>query len=183
MRLLRVVQITNSFSQVLARLTGVLIIILMMGVVSDSFLRGVFGVAVWGVLELSILILLGLIYLGLPATQADRVNFRVSVFTDRLPKRFDHAVAGLLLVLQLVVIGILCWFTWGSAIFSYKRQEVSMGMVEIPLWGHRTVIAFGLTLFWWQSLMAGVEFYVQGKHPYALNILADVKVAIDRQTL
>ncbi len=156
----------------------------MLGVVVDSTTaRGLLASRSGACLNSARSILLALIYLGLPATQADRVNFRVSVFTDRLPKRLDHVLAGLLLLLQLVVIGILCWFAWRSAIFSYHRQEVSMGMVEIPLWGHRALIAFGLTLFWWQSLMAGVEFLLQHKHPYAMDLLADVTVAIDRQTL
>jgi TRAP-type mannitol/chloroaromatic compound transport system permease small subunit len=181
--LLACARITSSFSRGLARLTGLLIIVMMLGVVTDSLLRGVANVALWGVLELSTMLLLALIYLGLPSTQAERINFRVSVFTDRLPPRVSLALGGLLLLLQLVVLAILCWFTWRSAVFSFTRQEVSIGMVEILLWPHRTLVAFGLTLLWWQALMSGFELLLHGKHPYVVDIRAEVEGAIGRQAL
>ena len=181
--LLRVSRASSSISQGLARLTGLLIILLMIGVVADSLLRGVFGIAVWGILEFSTLMLLALIYLGLPSTQAERVNFRVSVFTDMLPSRWNFLLAGVLLLLQLGVLGVLCWFTWRSAIFSYSREEVSMGMVEIPLWPHRGLVSLGLSALWLQSLMSGIDLIIQKQHPYATDVIAEVEGAIQRQTL
>jgi TRAP-type transport system small permease protein len=172
---------TNALSQGMARLTGLLIIVLMLGVVLDSLLRGAANIALWGVLELSTMMLLALIYLGLPATQAERVNFRVSVITDRLPRRAHLVLGGLLLLLQSVVLAVLCWFTWGSAVFSFNREEVSIGLVEIPLWPHRALVALGLTLLWWQGLVSGIELLLHGKHPYELDLKAEVEGAIGRQ--
>ena len=181
--LLASARVSSSLSQALARFTGLLIIVLMLGVVNDSLLRGVFDIAIWGVLEFSTLLLLALIYFGLPSTQAERVNFRVSVFTDRLPKNVNLVLAGVLILLQLVVLGILGWFTWQSTLFSFAREEVSMGMVEIPLWPHRALVSLGLTLTWWQSLMSGIELVLNGCHPYALNAITELEGAIERQTL
>jgi len=172
---------TNAVSRGMARLTGLLIIVLMLGVVTDSLLRGGANIALWGVLELSTMMLLALVYLGLPATQAERMNFRVSVLTDRLPPRLHLIVGGLMLLLQLVVLAILCWFGWGSALFSYHRQEVSIGLVEIPLWPHRTLVALGLTLLWWQTVVSAIELVLEGKHPYELDLQAEVEGAIGRQ--
>lgn len=174
---------TNALSCALARLTGLLIIVMMLGVVADSLLRGVSNIAIWGVLELSTMMLLALIYLGLPSTQAERVNFRVSVFADRLPPRAGLALAGLLLLLQLGVLGILSWFSWRSAVFSFTREEVSIGLVEIPLWPHRALVALGLTFLWWQALMTAIELLLHGKHPYVLDLRAEVESAIGRQAL
>lgn len=174
---------TNALSRAMARMTGLLIIVLMLGVVLDSLLRGTANIALWGVLELSTMMLLALIYLGLPATQAERVNFRVSVFTDRLPRRVHLGLGGVLLLLQLVVLTVLCWFCWGSAVFSFNRQEVSIGLVEIPLWPHRVLVAFGLTLLCWQTLMSGIELLLHGKHPYEVDLKAEVEGAIGRQAV
>lgn len=179
--LLACARITGACSRQMARLTGLLIIVLMLAVVADSALRGGFNIALWGVLELGTMILLALIYLGLPATQAERVNFRVSVFTDRIPRRAGLVLGGLLLLVQLPILAVLCWFTWRSAVFSFQRQEVSMGVVEIVLWPHRAMVAAGLTLLWWQSLMSAIELLLEGKHPYMVDIRSEVEAAIGRQ--
>jgi TRAP-type mannitol/chloroaromatic compound transport system permease small subunit len=172
---------TDALSRGMARLTGLLIIVLMLAVVADSLLRGTANIAMWGVLELSTMMLLALVYLGLPATQAERVNFRVSVFTDRLPRRVHLVLGGVLLLLQLALLAILAWFSWRSALFSLHRQEVSIGLAEIPLWPHRTLVALGLTLLWWQTVMSGIELVLHGKHPYELDLKAEVEGAIGRQ--
>ena len=117
----------------------------------------------------------------LPATQAERVNFRVSVFTDRLPRRLHLALGGVLLLLQLALLAILAWFSWRSALFSFHRQEVSIGLVEIPLWPHRALVALGLTLLCWQAFVSGIELVLHGKHPYELDLKAEVEGAIGRQ--
>ena len=98
-----------SASRAMARITGVLIILIMIAVVIDAVLRGMMGIAIWGVLEVGVLLLLALIYLGLPATQANRENFRVSIFAERFPPWVDRIVTWLLLGVQLAVLGILCW--------------------------------------------------------------------------
>ena len=169
-----------SASRAMARLTGVLIIIIMIAVVIDAVLRGMMGIAIWGVLELGVLLLLALIYLGLPATQANRENFRVSILAERFPPWLDRIVTWLLLALQLTMIGILVWASWRSTIFSYNRDEVSFGMVQIPLWPSRGMVSVGLSLLWLQSLAATVEYGLFGKHPYQVDIETELKGEIGK---
>lgn len=165
----------SEISQGFAKVTGLLIIVMMLGVVVDAVLRGLAGVAIWGVLELSVLLLLTLIYFGIPATQALRENFRVSIFADALPPKIGNFIAWLLLVLQIAVIGMLVWFTWRAAIWSFTREEVSIGLVEIPLWPSRSMVALGLTLFLLQTLMSAIEFWLLGKHPYARDLDEEIR--------
>ncbi|MFM8546151.1 MAG: TRAP transporter small permease subunit [Betaproteobacteria bacterium] len=169
-----------SASRAMARLTGVLIIIIMIAVVIDAVLRGMLGIAVWGVLELGVLLLLALIYLGLPATQANRENFRVSILAERFPPWLYQIVTWLLLALQLLMIGILVWTSWRSTVFSYNRDEVSVGMVQIPLWPSRGMVSLGLSLLWLQSLAAAVEYGLLGKHPYQVDIETELKGEIGK---
>jgi len=173
--LITLTQRVSGLSQTFARITGVLIIVMMLGVVIDAVLRGVAGVAIWGVLELSVLLLLTLIYFGIPATQSLRENFRVSIFADALPPRLGNVIAWLLLMLQIAVIGMFVWFTWRAAIWSYTREEVSIGLVEIRLWPSRSMVALGLTLFLLQTLMSALEFWLLGKHPYARELDEEIR--------
>jgi TRAP-type mannitol/chloroaromatic compound transport system permease small subunit len=169
---------TAAISQAMARVTGLLIIVIMLAVVIDAVLRGGLGIALWGVLEVGVLLLLALIYFGLPATQAGRENFRVSIVTERLPPWLDRLVAWMLMLVQLVIIGILCWVTWRSAIFSFNRDEVSIGMVQIPLWPSRVMVAAGLCMLLVQSLASAVEFALLGKHPYAVDLATEIRAEI-----
>lgn len=173
--LISLAKVVSGISCGLARVTGILIIIMMLGVVIDAALRGVAGIAIWGVLELSVLLLLSLIYFGIPATQALRENFRVSIFADALPKRIGDIVAWLLLGLQVAIVGMFAWFTWSAAVFSYTREEVSIGLVQIPLWPSRTMVALGLTLLLLQTIMSAIEFALLGKHPYSRDLTDEIK--------
>lgn len=174
-KLISLAEKVGEISQVFARVTGLLIILMMLGVVIDAVLRGVAGVAIWGVLELSVLLLLTLIYFGIPATQTLRENFRVSIFADALPQKLGNIVAWLLLLLQIAVIGMFVWFTWRAAIWSFTREEVSIGLVEIRLWPSRSMVALGLTLFLLQTVMSAIEFWILGKHPYARDLDKEIR--------
>ena len=167
-------------SRAMARVTGVLLIIIMIAVVIDAVLRGMMGIAIWGVLEVGVLLLLALIYLGLPATQANRENFRVSIFAERFPPWFDRIVTWLLLGVQLAVLGILCWTSWRSSIYSFNRDEVSFGMVQIPLWPSRAMVSVGLTLLIIQSITAALEYALTGRHPYQVDIETELKGEIGK---
>ena len=169
-----------SASRAMARITGVLIILIMIAVVIDAVLRGMMGIAIWGVLEVGVLLLLALIYLGLPATQANRENFRVSIFAERFPPWVDRIVTWLLLAVQLAVLGILCWTSWRSSIYSFNRDEVSFGMVQIPLWPSRAMVSVGLTLLLIQSIAAALEYALVGRHPYQVDIETELKGEIGK---
>jgi len=164
----------------MAQFTGVLIIIIMIAVVIDAVLRGMLGIAIWGVLELGVLLLLALVYLGLPATQANRENFRVSILAERFLPWLDRIVTCLLLVLQLTMIGILVWASWRSTIFSFNRDEVSFSMVQISLWPSRGMVSLGLSLLWLQSLAAALEYGLLGKHPYQVDVETELKGEIEK---
>jgi TRAP-type mannitol/chloroaromatic compound transport system permease small subunit len=169
-----------SASRAMARVTGVLIILIMIAVVIDAVLRGIMGIAIWGVLEVGVLLLLALIYLGLPATQANRENFRVSIFAERFPPWVDRIVTWLLLGVQLAVLGILCWTSWRSSIYSFNRDEVSFGMVQIPLWPSRAMVSVGLSLLIIQSITAALEYALAGRHPYKVDIETELKGEIGK---
>jgi TRAP-type mannitol/chloroaromatic compound transport system permease small subunit len=174
-QLIRLTERSGAFCKVLARFTGLLIIALMIGVVADAMLRGMAGVAIWGVLEISVLLLLALIFFGLPSTLALRENFRVSIIADAFPKWLGTPIAWTLLALQLAVIAMLAWFTWRSAIYSFTRQEVAIGMVEIPLWPSRTLVALGFSILVIQTIMLALEFAIKGEHPYAVDLETEIR--------
>ena len=179
----KLITTSRSVASVMAGVTGLLTIVMILGVVVDASLRGTAGIAVWGVLELCTLLLLAMIYFGLPSTQSERENFRVSIITDLMPMKLNLFISGVLLLLQITVLGLLCWFTWRAAIFSFNRDEVSIGLVEISLWPHRFMIATGLTVLTFQSVVSGLDLLLNGKHPFAPDQAIELAQAVRQQTL
>ncbi len=179
----KLIMTSRSVTLAMAGVTGLLTIVMMLGVVLDAFLRGTAGIAVWGVLELCTLLLLAMIYFGLPSTQSERENFRVSIITDLMPMKVNLFISGILLLLQIVVLGLLCWFTWRAAIFSFNRDEVSIGLVEISLWPHRFMIAMGLSVLTFQSIVSGLDLLLNGKHPFAPDQALELAQAVRQQKL
>lgn len=179
----KLIATSRSVTRAMASVTGLLTIVMILGVVVDASLRGTAGIAVWGVLELCTLLLLAMIYFGLPSTQSERENFRVSIITDLMPAKLNLFVSGILLLLQIVVLGLLCWFTWRAAIFSFNRDEVSIGLVEISLWPHRFMIAMGITVLIFQSVVSGLDLLLNGRHPFAPDQAIELAQAVRQQTL
>jgi TRAP-type mannitol/chloroaromatic compound transport system permease small subunit len=100
-----------------------------------------------------------------------------------MPMKLNLFISGLLLLLQIIVLGLLCWFTWRAAIFSFNRDEVSIGLVEISLWPHRFMIATGLTVLTFQSVVSGLDLLLNGKHPFAPDQAIELAQAVRQQTL
>lgn len=176
--ILSLVRRVDSVSRAMARVTGYLTVVIMAGVVVDAVFRGGLDIALWGILEIGVLLLLALIYFGLPATQANRENFRVSIIADRFPPALDKLVTWLLLALQLAVLGILFWTTWRSSIFSFNRDEVTFGLVQIPLWPSRVMVSLGFTLLIAQTLATAIEYALTGKHPYAVDLKTEIQAEV-----
>ena len=173
----------SALCKTLARITGLFIILLMMIVVVDALLRGGAGIAIWGVLEGSVLLLLALIYFGLPSTLALRENFRVSILAEKMPPWIGNPVAWLLLALQLAIMVMLAWFTWRSAIYSFTREEASMGLVQIPLWPSRTMVAIGFSILVLETVVLAIEFAFKGEHPYALDLEDEIREELGESKL
>ena len=100
----KLITTSRSVTLAMAGVTGLLTIVMILGVVVDASLRGTAGIAVWGVLELCTLLLLAMIYFGLPSTQSERENFRVSIITDLMPMKLNLFISGVLLLLQIIIL-------------------------------------------------------------------------------
>jgi len=156
-------------SQLCAEVSGWLVIPMMFSIFLDAVLRGLFNVALLGVVESNSLLLVTLIYMGLAGAQASGANFRLTLVTERLPQRVQAVLSGVGWLFVLCVLAILGWFCVQEALFSYAKGETSYGLVSFPLWPSRIVVAFGLALLWLQLLVDGLVFFRDGRDPFAAS--------------
>lgn len=156
----------RRISQLAAEAAGWLIIPMMLIVVLDAGLRGFFNVAMSGVPELSSLLLVSMIYFGLAGAQSRGANFRVSFIDDLLPERANKALLLVLMVVVIVTLSLVLYFTVNTALYSFARNETSYGLIQFPVWPARAVVCGGLLLLVIQYLADAVLLIAEGKHPF-----------------
>lgn len=97
-------------------------------------------------IEISQLLLVSLVFLGLSAAQQQRQNFAIEVFTRNLPVPVQHAFKLVGYVVCLGIVALLAWPSTNQAISSFNRNEMGFGIVAFPIWPARIVLAVGLWL-------------------------------------
>lgn len=117
---------------VIRRLTGAmgflasaLVILLILHVTADVFLRNVIGYPLTGTIEVvSLLYMIGICFLPLALTDERDAHISVEVLTELMPPRIVRwlIIAGT--ALAIVVMGFLCWRTWLEAMTQMRKGTV-----------------------------------------------------------
>ena len=134
-------------------LSGLAIFAITIIVMLDVAMRAAFNAPVPGTTELSTLLLVGLIYLGLASVQSRKQNYRVEIMIGFLPPRPRLILEGVTTLLSAVAVGILAWFTSIEAWNATLAQEMSFGAIIFPVWPARVIVAGGLILLTLQLLL------------------------------
>ncbi|MFU8864262.1 MAG: TRAP transporter small permease subunit [Rhodobacterales bacterium] len=162
MRAFRAIEI---FNRNLGVLSGFATLIVTLLIVTDITLRGIFNAPLRGATELSTLLLIALVYLGLASVQAGKHNYQVEILTVALPRVFRWRLEIFTTLLSAVAIGILAYHTSLEAIHSTTRRESSFGAIIFPIWPARLVIAVGFILLYLQLMIDALQLYLGGPPP------------------
>ncbi|UOM36577.1 TRAP transporter small permease [Acuticoccus sp. I52.16.1] len=115
-------------------------------VVLDVAARNLAGASVPGVLEVTEVTLVAIVYLGLAMAQRRQEHVSLSMVVDRLGGRWQR---GAHFIAILVCLGVTLWFAcaaWDAALTAFARGEYRFGLVAVPIWPARFAIAIGLTV-------------------------------------
>jgi TRAP-type transport system small permease protein len=145
-RILRRVEILS------AGLAASIILALMVLVVSDVLGRKLFNAPVQGTIEIASLTLPAIVFLTMSYIQSMREHVTIDIFTERLSRTTQQLldIFGLGVAVSLMVIVI--FKTTGSAWTSTRNGEFTMGIVQVPVWPARILVAYGSGLFFLRLL-------------------------------
>lgn len=105
------------------------------------------GLAIPGLSEISGFLLVGASFFGLAYTFVHGGHIRVTLVTGQLPPKVRVFVELCCLSIALLLCGYLGWFTWVLVLDSIAFNEVSYGMVPVPLWIPQSAMLLGTLLF------------------------------------
>lgn len=141
-------------------LAGAGIALLMLPTVADVTFRKIAGPSLPGMVEISEIFLVIVVYLAMPAAMARRVHIFSPIMTSRLPERLAETLRtiGAVLVAATLIVMVI-----GSSVIAWDSvvvQEVRFGLVQVPIWPAKVAVPVGLGLMLIETL-----FQIFGKTP------------------
>lgn len=151
----------NGIENALAWGTGVVamvfLLFLMLGTSADVASRFFLGSSIPGVFELAELALVVCVLFGLGWTQQDRKHIRVTILTERLPPGVSAALEALAWTATAVFLMIIAAPASHEAWLSTLEREFRWGVVRMPVWWVKIIVALGLWLASLQMLKCAAE--------------------------
>lgn len=149
----------SAIAAVLAAACGLLIALMLVGEVLSRSLR---GTSIAGSYELSELLLVAMVFLGLSQAERSGTHVRSEIVTSRLPSAVAKWVrcAGC-----MVALGIVIWMTLATAEraqHAYSIGEFRQGLIQFPIWPARVIVAAGLALLALELLLSALRHVVPG---------------------
>ena len=112
-----------------------------------------FGVPVPGATEITESTMVLIVFGALTYTQIRRSHIRVELLYMRAGARGQAAMDVFASLMAVLFFSLLLWQAVGEALFSIKIDEATFGLVRMPLWPARIVLAAGTALLILQLLL------------------------------
>ena len=131
---------------VIAWLCAALLLTMMAMTVVDVIGRYVFSTPVQGSIELTELMLLAVIFLGLPAATLDREHVTVDLITDRLSGIVERVRRPVILIGGALVQAVIGWRLWITAtqVAGYGGTTASLKIPVAPF-GYAAAVLCGIS--------------------------------------
>lgn len=147
MQLLR--KFTRGVTDALGLIASLVVILLVGHVTLDVIMRNVFGAPLNGTIEIvSIGYMIAICFLPLALADRRDAHISVEVLTELMPARVVRALIMIGLALSIIVIGALCWRTWGEAMTQMRKGSVMVvaGREPMPTWPSYFILPVGFGL-------------------------------------
>ena len=137
-------RVPSRVGDVLALVSGVLILGLMFLTVADVALRKFFASGVPGAVELNEVMLVAVVFLALMAAEMTDTNVRTPLLTERLPDRWANLAHVIGYLPAIAFLGWATYVTGIEGIDSWLRGDFRFGLIFVPIWPAKLVVPIGL---------------------------------------
>lgn len=105
-------------------------------------------------------------FLGLAHTYRRNEHIRVTILVDRVGGGPRRVLEALCLMASTFLVGYFAWYATDMVITSYQINDVSQGLVAVPLWIPQSGMALGLAIMTIAMLDDLVVLYKRGTPSY-----------------
>ncbi len=125
---------------------AILILTIMILTTLDVIGRYILGSPLKGSVEISEILFLSAVYLGLSYTHLFREHVGVDLLVSRFSQKTRLVLETIMLLLALLTYGVLAWRGAGAFWTSLETGEYRWGLISIPLWPARLMIPLGVSV-------------------------------------
>lgn len=142
----------HDINQLLSGLAGWLMFLMLMLLVTDVVFRA-FGKPLLLMAELSVFVMMIVIYLGFSRCEQHHEHVRLEVLVNALPGGLKPIVRFGANLLAVVVIALLLYAVSRSAWSTFVTGSAIAGTVDIPIWPTQLVMVVGVAVFLLQGIV------------------------------
>lgn len=143
---LKLDKISKFINRRLAELCGLFLFIIMILLLVNVIARE-FGYAIDGLSNISVLILISVVYLGLSTTEETNQHASVELLENKLNIKNRKVLMIFIHIVKLIAIGIFAYAAIGGFISSVESGEAFTDVVYIPMWPSKLALLIGLIFF------------------------------------
>ena len=140
-----------------------------------------FGVPVPGATEITESTMVLIVFGALTYTQIRRSHIRVELLYMRAGARGQAAMDVFASLMAVLFFSLLLWQATNEALFSIKIDEATFGLVRMPLWPARIVLAAGTALLILQlllDLVADLDRLVEGGEALSVQEIIERDIGV-----
>ncbi len=164
----RMIATVEKFNLRMGTLGGLITVALTATIVPDVIARSFFNTALYGMSETSVLLLVLMVYVGLPGAQVLKGHYRITIIDNLIGPTGRRALEIVRHAICLAVGIIFTWYAAGAAWSSTANFESSYAVIRFPVWPGRIVIAVGLALLTIQFMIDLIQV-IRGRSSEALS--------------
>lgn len=126
---------------------GLVIVALMLLTSTDVILRKFAGEGLRGTVEITEILLVAAVFLGLTGAEVTRTHLRTPLVVDRLPARVASSLTAAGLIVAALCTAWATWASAASALTAYQVHEIRYGLLGLPLWPAKATVPLGMLGF------------------------------------
>ena len=130
----------------LSRIAAGFILVLMFLTTTDVVGRYVFNAPIVGAYEVSQIMLVAIVYLGLAYVQRMKGHVKVDAFTSWAPQRVQWALDAFGYLVAALVVALMTWRSGVEAWQALVTQDHIQGLFRIPFWPGKSLLPLGAGL-------------------------------------
>ena len=146
----------NKFNNLLAELSGWLLIVIMGLLIADFVSRGM-SMPIQGIGEIAVFSMVAIVYLGMAHTELIRGHVRVTAITSRLPRKIQSGMNIFINLLASATLVIVLKAAGNSAMKAYISKEAVAGTVPLLVWPVKFVIVIGVFFYLLQLIINTIQ--------------------------
>lgn len=145
-------RVISALNAMLSAFTGWLMLAMMLILVAD-FIARLFGFPLQDMAQLSVFVMMVVIYLGFARCEEHREHVALEFMTNALPDGARRRVLFLAQVLSVIAIALLFWAVFNNAAKAYRTGEAIAGAMQIPTWPTKFLMVIGTGVFLLQAAL------------------------------